>query len=91
MSLAIVRWIAASPSSASARWALADQTHWTADWREARRQYIRVRATPAYATRARERLELLRHDHPNEIRTDGVWWRDNTAEAEGEVVFMTQA
>jgi hypothetical protein len=71
------RWIAAAPHAPAARWALADVTHWTARWREARLEYEILRERPAERARAEARLELLRREHPTKVQVDGDFWRDS--------------
>ncbi len=74
---ALGRWIEASPADPHPRWILADATHWSVRWTEARAQYDVLVGMPAEATKAQERLALLRHDHPNEVHVEGLGWRDN--------------
>lgn len=70
-------WLAADPESMSARWVIADLTHWSYRWREARAQYRVLGRHDEHADKARARVSMLRHAHPNDIRSQFVWWSDN--------------
>ncbi|MFO0624435.1 MAG: hypothetical protein U0325_02370 [Polyangiales bacterium] len=72
---AAARW--AATGATGGRWHLADMTHWSARWREARAQYDILVGIPAERARAEERRERLRRDHPDEVRLSGTRWSDN--------------
>ena len=81
------RWLVAANDAATrsrARWAIADLTHWSVRWREARAAYRVLERTPgveAAARMATERLELLRHERPDETRLEGNQTSDNFGNA----------
>ncbi|MEM9071012.1 MAG: hypothetical protein AAGE52_21050 [Myxococcota bacterium] len=75
---ALRRWIAALPDTAGPRWILADATHWSVRWREARAQYEALTDDEEYAERAAERQRMLRRDHATRVEAGVVHWDDNT-------------
>lgn len=74
---ALRRWIEAAPEDARPRWILADLTHWSARWRDARDQYRAIARLEPASEKLKERKEALRHDHPADVRGELVAWSDN--------------
>lgn len=73
-----VEWSAKDPKSTSARWVIADLSHWTARWRAASEQYEHLAEANADQEKVTLRKEMIRHDHPNRIELGAVVWSDNT-------------
>lgn len=74
------RWLAVAKDEDTrirARWALADLTHWSVRWREAREQYKTLIGVETQSAKAGERLDLLRHEQPTEARLEGLYYTDN--------------
>lgn len=75
---ALNRWIAAAPDAPQPRWILADLSHWSVRWREARDEYQRLTDDEEFGERAIERQRLLDKDHPTSVEATGTFWNDNT-------------
>ncbi len=74
---ALRRWIEVVPEDPRPRWILADLTHWSVHWREARDQYRAIARLERPSEKLEERQEALRHDHPTDWRGELVAWADN--------------
>lgn len=74
----VARWIKAEPTSASARWVLADLSHWSVHWRDAAQQYKLLRVQDEHAQKSAVRQRMLAKDHPTETEARATYWRDTT-------------
>ncbi len=74
---ALWRWIDAAPKDARPRWIIADLTHWSARWRDAKEQYPYIEALSDQPEKREMREERLRLDHPTEVGAFVTWWTDS--------------